>query len=41
MLIVLMAILGAQSDAGIAYWIIFGIWCAIKVTVAIKEAADG
>jgi hypothetical protein len=41
MLIVLMAILGAQNDAGTAYWIIFGLWCATKVALAIKEVADG
>ena len=31
MAIVLFAILGAHAQVGVAYWICFGVFCAIKV----------
>lgn len=37
MSIVLFAMIGAMLDAGVAYWIIFGLWCAFKVGKAIAE----
>lgn len=41
MLIVLLAMIGAKIGAGTAYWICFGVWCAIKACLAIKEVIDG
>jgi hypothetical protein len=40
MAIVLLAIIGAKIGAGTAYWICFGVWCAIRVGRAVKEATD-
>lgn len=37
MSIVLFAMIGAMLNAGVAYWIIFGFWCAIKVAIAIGK----
>lgn len=42
MSIVLFAIIGAKIGAGAAYWICFGVYCAIKAVQAIAEViADG
>ena len=41
MLIVLLAIIGAKIGAGTAYWICFGVWCAIRVGKAVMEVRDG
>lgn len=37
MSIVLFAIIGATIKAGVAYWICFGVYCAMKVVLAIKD----
>ena len=37
MSIVLFAIIGATIEASAAYWICFGIYCAIKVVKAIVD----
>lgn len=37
-MVVMLAIIGAKIDAGIAYWIFYGIWCAIKVMKAVHES---
>lgn len=36
-MVVMLAIIGAKIDAGIAYWIFYGIWCAIKLIKAFRE----
>lgn len=41
MIIVLLAIIGAKIGAGTAYWICFGVWCAMRLAKAVKEVADG
>lgn len=35
--IVLFAMIGAAIDAGAAYWIVYGIGCALKVAVAVGK----
>lgn len=44
MSIILFAIIGAKINAGIAYWIVFGLFCFFKVIYAIlgalKEVTD-
>lgn len=37
---VLFAIIGATIEAGTAYWICFGGFCAVKLTKAILKAAE-
>ena len=36
MSIILFAIIGAKINAGVAYWICFGVYCAIHTFKAIK-----
>lgn len=36
-MVVMLAIIGARIDAGVAYWIFYGIWCLIKVIKAFEE----
>ena len=38
--VVLFAILGANTHAGVVYWICFAIYGALYVVRAIKEAAN-
>ena len=40
MAIVLFAIIGAKLHLGVAYWICFGAFCAIKLAQAIKEVSE-
>lgn len=35
--IVLFAIIGANIDAGVAYWICFGVYCFFRTIKAIKN----
>lgn len=37
MAITLFAIIGATINAGVGYWICYGIFCAVKLFTAIKE----
>ena len=40
MAIVLFAIIGATIKAGVGYWICFGIFCAVKVGMAVRETIE-
>lgn len=40
MAIALFAIIGAQLHAGVGYWICYGVFCAIKLSQALKEASN-
>ena len=40
MAIVLLALIGAAIKAGVAYWICFGVYCAIYTYKAIKETIE-
>ena len=35
--IILFAIIGAKINAGVGYWICFGMYCAFKLYNALKE----
>ena len=37
MLMVLLAIIGAKLNIGVAYWICYGIWCASRVWVSVYK----
>lgn len=39
MAVVLFAILGATANAGAAYWICFGFYCALKLASIVYEAS--
>lgn len=38
MSIVLLAIIGAKINAGVAYWVCFGLHCLFKVIHTVEEA---
>lgn len=40
MAMVLFAIIGAHLNVGVAYWICYGIFCAIQVARAIYKAVN-
>lgn len=40
MSVVLFALIGAQINAGVAYWICFAVYCAIKLGVSVYKALD-
>ena len=37
MTIILFAIIGAKINAGLWYWICYGVWCAIRVGKALED----
>lgn len=40
MLIILLAIIGSTIKAGVAYWVCFGFYCAVKVIQAVISVID-
>lgn len=36
MTIIMFAIIGTKIEAGLWYWICYGIWCAIRVAKALE-----
>ena len=36
-MVVMLVIIGAKINAGVAYWIFFGIWCALRFIKVFKE----
>jgi hypothetical protein len=40
MSMVLFAIIGSQINAGVWYWICFGVFCVCKLSQAIKETIE-